>query len=304
MTPALHELFPMRESLEEDTLKTVALLGTGLMGSPYAEHLVAEGLEVRLYNRTRIKAEAIGGATAFETAEEAASGADLLFSVLADDEAVLESVTGEVLSVLAPGGVHLSCSTISVEATQTLVDRAESASRGHLTCPFLGRPDFVQKKAHQFLISGTSRRREEVLKLLRQTCKGVVDFGTDPLAAVRGKLATNFVIAGAIVAMGEAFALLESSGIDPAKGFELWTSSLFDCPLYKNYGQKILDKDFADPLFRLSLGLKDTSLIQAEAKANGVSRDMIDTVRTCFAKSVEAGDGELDWTGVTKLLRK
>lgn len=284
-------------------MNTVALLGVGLMGAPYAEHLVAQGLNVRLYNRTRSKAEAVNGAKVFDTPAEAAQGADLLFSVLSDDSTVLAAVDHETLAALAPNGVHLSCATISVETTKTLMERAQKAERGHLSCPFLGRPDFVAKKAHQFLISGTADNRAEIINLLEKTCKQVVDFGEDPLAAVRSKLATNFMIAGAVVAMGEAFAMLESAGIDPRKAHELWTSALFDCPLYKNYGSKVLDKDFEDPLFRLRLGLKDTSLIVDEAKANGSSHQLMETVRTQFAKSVEAGDGELDWTGVTKRIR-
>ena len=55
-------------------MKTVALLGVGLMGAPYAEHLVAQGLKVRLYNRTRSKAESVEGAEAFDTPAQAARG--------------------------------------------------------------------------------------------------------------------------------------------------------------------------------------------------------------------------------------
>lgn len=284
-------------------MRKVALLGVGLMGAPFARHLVEQGLEVSLYNRTRSKAEAIGGARVADTPLEAAQGADLLFSVLSDDKAVLETVDPTVLEALAPEAVHLSCSTISVDATKELVERAVAAERRHISCPFLGRPDFVEKRAHQFLFSGELEDRIEVIELLEKTCKQVVDFGDDPMAAVRGKLATNFLIAGAVVAMGEAFSMLEQAGIDPAKAHELWTASLFDCPLYRSYGSKILAKDFEDPLFRLALGLKDTSLIVEEARANGSSHDLMQTVKEQFEKSVAAGHGELDWTGVTRLIR-
>ena len=57
---------------------TIALLGVGLMGAPYARHLVEDGHTVRLYNRTRSKAEAIEGAQAFDTPEEAAQGSDVV----------------------------------------------------------------------------------------------------------------------------------------------------------------------------------------------------------------------------------
>lgn len=285
-------------------MNKVALLGVGFMGAPYARHLLEAGLEVRLYNRTRSKAEAIEGALVFDTPSEAARGAELLFTVLADDDSVLQMVDEELLGEMAPEGVHLSCSTISVEATMALAGRAGRANRQHLSLPFLGRPDFVARKQHQFLLSGSSSKRNEIVKLLEATCKAVIDFGEDPTAAVRGKLATNFVIASAIISMGEAFAMLEAAGIDPGKGYELWTSSLFDCPLYKNYGSKILEQDFQEPFFRLRLGLKDTTLIESEARSNGIHGGLIEAVRESFARSVQAGDGELDWTAVTRLIRK
>lgn len=283
--------------------KTLALFGVGLMGTPYSRHLVELGVPVRLYNRTLSKAQAIEGATAFSTPAEAAEGADFVFSVLAHDQAALEEVTEEVLERTAPGAVHLSCSTISAETTLELEKRALKAGRDHLTLPFLGRPDFVEKKMHQFLLSGRSDRRQEVLDLLAPTCKSVVDFGSSPLAAIQAKLATNFMIASSLVAMGEAFAMLERADVDPAQALELWTSSLLDCPFYKNYGKKVVERDYETPFFPLYLGLKDATLIEQEAAARGVSGEIVQAVKRCFERSVAAGHSHLDWTGVTRLIR-
>lgn len=286
------------------TKLTIALLGVGLMGAPYARHLVADGHTVRLYNRTRAKAEAIEGADAFDTPEEATQGAEVLISLLADDRAVLAQVTQAVLAGLVPRGTHLSCSTISVETTVELARRARKAGRDHLSCPFLGRPDVVAKRGHQFLCSGTAERRDEMVALLRSTSSGVVDFGETIEAAVTTKIATNSMIATAVTAMSETFALLDKSGVDKEKAYELWTASLFNCPLYKLYGRAILDGDHDDPRFLLRLALKDVTLMRDAAQTAGSAHGLVQAVRGEFEKSVEAGHGDLDFTGLSRRIRQ
>lgn len=283
---------------------TIALLGVGLMGAPYARHLVEDGHTVRLYNRTRSKAEAIEGAQAFDSPEEAAQGSDVVISLLADDRAVLTEVSESVLAALSSDGTHLSCSTISVETTLELARRAQSAGRDHLSCPFLGRPDVVAKRAHQFLCSGKAKKREAMIDLLRSTSSGVIDFGESVEAAVTTKIATNSMIATAITAMSETFALLEKSGIDKEKAFSLWTASLFNCPLYKLYGRAILDGDHDDPRFLLRLALKDVTLMRDGAETAGTSHELVKAVRGEFEKSVQSGDGDLDFTGISRRIRQ
>ena len=112
------------------------------------------------------------------------------------------------------------------------------------------------------------------------------------------------MIASAIVSMGEAFSMLERAGLNPEDALNLWTSSLLDCPLYKAYGGKVLEKDYQTPLFPLKLGLKDTTLIHQEAVGQGSPHLLVEAVKTYFERAVNNGKGDLDWTGVTQEIRE
>ena len=119
---------------------TVAFLGTGLMGLPMAANIADAGIGVRAWNRTADKARPLAGhgATVAATPAEAAEGADLLVTVLTDGPTVADVVTQDVLSALAGGAVWLQMSTVGVEYTGKLAERAAGAGVAYADAPVLG----------------------------------------------------------------------------------------------------------------------------------------------------------------------
>src|SRR5437763_6758932 len=96
--------------------KTVAVLGTGIMGSPMARNLARAGLETRVWNRTREKAAPLAGdgAEVADSVAEAVDGADAAITMLASGDAVRDVMTGVEggLSAMADGAIWLQMSTI------------------------------------------------------------------------------------------------------------------------------------------------------------------------------------------------
>src|SRR4051794_38066075 len=96
----------------------IAFIGLGNMGSAMATNLLKAGHKLTVFNRTRVHADALNawGARAAATPGEAADGAEIAITMLADDHA-LESVAfekGSLLDSLSPNAIHVSMSTISV----------------------------------------------------------------------------------------------------------------------------------------------------------------------------------------------
>ena len=93
----------------------IAVLGTGIMGAAMVRNLLASGMEVRVWNRSREKAEPLAddGATVADSPAEAAESAGFMLTMLADTDAVAEAAGGEdgVLSALPDDGVWLQTST-------------------------------------------------------------------------------------------------------------------------------------------------------------------------------------------------
>ena len=121
---------------------TIAVLGTGIMGAAMARNLLAAGMEVRVWNRTREKAEPLAddGAKVADIPAEAAEGAGLVLTMLADAETVEQAAGGEdgALPALSEDGVWLQMSTVGIEGHERLADLAEEHGVYYVDAPVLG----------------------------------------------------------------------------------------------------------------------------------------------------------------------
>ncbi len=128
----------------------LGFIGLGEMGRGMAQNLLAAGHELTVYNRTRARAEPLReqGARVAESPAEAARGNQAVVSMLADDKAVEDVVLGDegVSHGLAPGAVHVSSSTISVELSQRLATVHQARGQGYVAAPVFGRPDAAAAK--------------------------------------------------------------------------------------------------------------------------------------------------------------
>ena len=120
----------------------IGFIGLGNMGSPIARNLINAGHSLAVYNRTRSHAEALQplGAKVAETPSEAASGAEVLMTMLADDHAV-ESVMfgdGGALGSLPAGAIHISVSTISVDLSRKLAKAHQDKGQHYIAGPVFG----------------------------------------------------------------------------------------------------------------------------------------------------------------------
>src|SRR5438067_2069801 len=83
--------------------------------------------------------------------------------------------------------------------------------------------------------------------------------GGGPVAASIVKLGGNFMIMAVIEAMGEALALCEKYGVERQAMMDVMTGSIFNTPLYVNYGKLIAAHNYTPAGFKLALGFKDAN---------------------------------------------
>src|SRR5690349_14713765 len=103
---------------------TVAVLGTGTMGAPMARNIAVAGLPVRVWNRTREKAEALADvATVAGTVADAVSGADVVITLLWDTDGVAETIE-QARGHLGEGAIWLQQSTVGVAGAARLAELA------------------------------------------------------------------------------------------------------------------------------------------------------------------------------------
>ena len=274
------------------------------MGAPMARNLIDAGFEVRVFNRTRAKAEKVAGndGTIAESPRDAVKEADIVVSMLADDRAVEDAVSGErgILAGLPRSAVHVSMSTISPATGRQLAKRHAERGVLYVAAPVFGRPEAAAARKLWICISGASEGREKARPVLEALGQGMFDFGDEPGAASVVKLAGNFLIASALEAMAEAWTLAEKNGIARRSVADLFSTTLFACPIYKNYGDAIAAQRYSPAGFRLALGLKDIGLALETAAESGVPMPLASLLRDRLLAGVARGRGDLDWTGLAR----
>ncbi len=282
----------------------VAFLGLGNMGLPMAQHLVAAGQQVTVYNRTASRADAVHGAQHAATPTEAAAGADVLITMLADDAAVEHVAFGAhagFFKSLPPGALHVSMSTISVALARRLTQAHAEAGHGYVSAPVFGRPEAAQAAKLWVVAAGAHQDVARGKPLFDAIAQGTFEVSDDPPTANAVKLAGNFMIAAMLETLGEAFALVRRAGVSPQQFLEVVNGSLFKSPLYQNYGSLIAEERFEPPGFRLKLGLKDVRLTLQAGEAFAVPLPIASLLRDQFLSAVARGDAERDWAAVSQV---
>jgi 3-hydroxyisobutyrate dehydrogenase-like beta-hydroxyacid dehydrogenase len=280
----------------------IGFVGIGNMGQPMAVNLLKAGYSVLVWDRTSTRAAALAahGATTVTCPADAAEAGALLISSLANDR-VLEEVVGanhELLRRLGQGGVHISTSTVAPETSRCLAEGHKHYGVTYLAAPVLGRPDAAAAAKLWIFLSGAAEAKERAQPVLRTLGQHVVDLGEDTGAASVVKLACNFVLASSIEAMAEAFTLVEKNGIERRRLADLLVQTIFDCPAYRNYGRQIAELRYQPALFKLSLGLKDISLVLQMAATSKVPLPLAGLLHDHFLAAEAKERGDLDWTGL------
>jgi 3-hydroxyisobutyrate dehydrogenase-like beta-hydroxyacid dehydrogenase len=250
--------------------KVIGFVGLGNMGLPMASNLVEAGYTLRVYNRTAQKAQPLiaQGAELADNPANVVEPDGIAITMLSNDQALEEVVLGEngILDKLGSGGIHLSMSTVSSATANKLAKHHEQRGTHYLAAPVFGRPDAAAARKLWICLSGNGVAKERVLPLLNILGQGVFDFGEEVGAANVVKIAGNFLIISAIEAMAEAFTLAEKNGVERTQIADLFSQTIFGCPIYQNYGRLIATEQYEPAGFKLSLGLKDVTLALQTAR--------------------------------------
>lgn len=196
---------------------SVAFCGLGLMGAGMAGCLLRAGHEVCVWNRSPKKARALieAGATLTATPREAGNGADVAFSMVADDEAsraVWLGTTG-MLAGLKPGAIAIECSTLSHAWVLELAKGASDKGLIYVDCPVTGLPDAAAQGALTLLVGGQDEAVASARRYLEPLSKELIHFGSAG-AGTSYKLIVNLLGAVEIAATAEAMETARRAGLD------------------------------------------------------------------------------------------
>ena len=255
---------------------TIGFIGLGNLGAPIAANLLAAGHGLRVYNRTAAKADDLVGRGAIraDRPADAVTPGGVVVSLLWDDASVEEVTAAEgFLERLGPGGVHVSMSTISPDASKRLAARHEAMGCAFVEAPIFGRPEAAVARKLWIVVAGAAAAKARVRPLFdAMGAQGVYDFGETAGAATTVKLVGNFLIISAASSMAEGLGLVAKSGFDPGPVAEMLTQTLFTAPIYQTYARMIVAGGASAD--RSPIPAKDLGLFKIAARTASAPADI------------------------------
>jgi 3-hydroxyisobutyrate dehydrogenase-like beta-hydroxyacid dehydrogenase len=279
-------------------------IGLGRMGQAMARRMLDAGHDIGVYNRTAEKLKPLTelGAKAVDSIKAAANYGEAVFTMLADDAAVMDVATkpGGLVEALPKGGIHICAGTHSVACIAALKALHGKAGQILLATPMLGRPEVVLSGQAGMVLAGERSSLDRCRPLFEAIARRTFEGGPDPVAAAAIKIANNFVLGCAIEAMGEGFALVRKYDVTPDVFLDVMTDGLFACSAYKIYGKIIAEQRYQPAGQRAVLGLKDANLALAAGEAVGVPLPSGNVWRDRLVGALAHDEGEHDWAVMAK----
>ena len=225
-------------------MSTVGFVGLGAMGSRIAGRLLDQGNEVYGTNRTKSRAQPLieRGLQWRDTPREVAVVADVVFSMVTDDQALdaVNSGPDGILAGLAVGKVYVDMSTVSPRASREVAEQVRSVGAGMLDAPVSGSIPQVESGTLAIMVGGEEQAFEKVEPLLRQLGQTVTHIGDHGQGLVL-KLAINISLAVQTLAFSEGLLLAQRDGVDPQLAAKVMSTSPIGSPMLKSRIPLLLD---------------------------------------------------------------
>jgi 3-hydroxyisobutyrate dehydrogenase-like beta-hydroxyacid dehydrogenase len=200
-----------------------------------------------------------------------------------------------ILKKLPKSSVHISMSTVSPDTARQLEKQHQDAGSIYVSAPVFGRPEAAAAKKLWICMSGSRQAKEIAKPIIENLGQGVFDFGEDVTGANVVKIAGNFMIMASLEIMAEAFTLAEKNGLDSKQVAEFFGSTLFNAPIYQNYGKLIANKQYQPVGFKSKLGYKDARLALNLSQQSQTPMPVATAVHNRLLAAVAKGWGESDW---------
>jgi 3-hydroxyisobutyrate dehydrogenase len=274
----------------------IGFIGLGNMGRAIATNLIKGGHTVTVWNRSPQAAAPLrdlGARVADSPAQ--ACGADVVISMLADDQAVTKVFLDDgALARMDKRTVHMNMATISIPAARRLAQAHAAQGVGYVAAPVMGRPDAAAAAKLTLLVAGEADRVRAVEPLFGLIGHKTVLLGDAPYRANAMKLTVNFILASAVEALAEGAALAQAYDIGTGTLVDLLASTILPGPVYAGYGGLMANATYEPAAFKARLGLKDVALAQEAAREAGASLPLAEIVAQSLREAVEQGAGDHD----------
>jgi 3-hydroxyisobutyrate dehydrogenase-like beta-hydroxyacid dehydrogenase len=292
--------------MQPEIMRT-AFVGLGVMGFPMAGFLAKAGYATTVYNRTSSKAEkwvAEHGGSSANTPRKAATGADIVFCCVGNDDDVRDVILGEdgVLNGIGEGAIIVDHTTASATIAREIYAAAAKKGVGFLDAPVSGGQAGAENGQLTVMVGGDAEvfdRAAPVIDCFAKATTRIGPAGSGQLA----KMVNQICIAGIVQGLSEGLHFAQCAGLDPAVVIESISKGAAQSWQMENRWQTMVNDEF-DFGFAVDWMRKDLGIALDEAKQNGAQLEMTKLVDRYYGEVQEMGGNRWDTSSLIARLKK
>mgnify|MGYP001814900234 CR=1 FL=1 len=198
----------------------VGFVGLGNMGGPMAANLVAGGCEVKVFDLVPDLVKGVSGATACDSAAQAARDIDVFVSMLPAGRHVRGLYMGDgrnpgLLDEMSAATLVIDCSTIDPDSARAVAAAAAERDIAMIDAPVSGGTAGAENGTLTFIVGGEAQAFERAKGVLDIMGANIFHAGAAGAGQV-AKICNNMMLAILMTGTAEALALGVDNGLDPA----------------------------------------------------------------------------------------
>lgn len=287
---------------------TVTVVGMGAMGLPMATNL-AKNFTVRGVDiaQPRLELAKAAGIETYTNASDAAEGADVVLLAVRNEAQLLDALfgDGDIASHMTPGAAVLLTSTVGIEAVENAAKRLKEIGLNIVDAPVSGGP--VRAGEGDLLVTAGAEPTvvEKIRPVLEEMASNLVIVGDAPGKGQALKTVNQLLCGVHIAAAGEALALADRLGLDPAAALDALMSGAASSIMLGDRGQRMLEAyndDGAEVKSRLDIFVKDMGIVTAAAKKAGIGVPLAAAAEQQYLAGLVRGQGAMDDSSIIRIV--
>ncbi|MEK7437209.1 MAG: NAD(P)-dependent oxidoreductase [Pseudomonadota bacterium] len=285
----------------------LGFIGLGVMGEPICRNLALKaGVSVSAYDRDAAPLARLAalGVRAADSVKAVAEQADIVFLSLPSGEVVAELARAAdgLLAAVRRGQIVVDLGTSPVELTRQLAREFAGRGASFVDAPVARTRAAAEAGTLSVMAGADAEIFRQLRPLLGMFASDVTHCGAVGCGQVV-KILNNMVLFETVVALSEAHAIGTRSGVDPQLLFDTLSKGSADSFALRNHGMKsILTGQFPERAFSAEYARKDLSYALRLAQESAVDASGARNADGWLRQAIEAGDGELYFPVISRLI--
>lgn len=284
----------------------VGIIGLGMLGNAVAMHLLDEGFDLIVYNRTKEKTSQVEkkGAKVALTPKDVTKNSDLIITIVKDADALEQISFGSdgIIEGIHEGVIVADMSTISPNESKDISKQFEKHEIVKLDIPVMGGPNVAITGDLIMMASGNKNTFEECRNIFEKIASKIFFLGDNGVAN-SVKLAMNLQITMLALSLAEGIMLVKKTDVDPKIFLEILNSTYFKTGMSEKKAYKMIEGKY-DTTFTLSNLKKDIAIMTNTAKSLGIELPMLKKAEEVYGNAIKEGFGDIDYTGIIEYIKK